>query len=426
MSVKTAVTTLILAGVSYVEASASISQIEVSVSAVSSSPAVYIEVASGSPTVKFVEPVFEAIYVQPKFETRYLEVDVLAVPSKPAVIQVDVVNPLDNTLFGVTKRVPDTITPSDTQKVGFSGVLDDQIYLGDIFVPLKFINRLFTDDFTTPDANTIGYAAVKENFVTAGDDYYADLVKALSNFVTATDTDDITFGKNITDPQPVTDDYFSEFSKVEAETLVSSDTFDRVLSFVRAVNSSVAMLELAQASYNKAETDQVTASELQVFDFFSAKTNSVNPLETLSSTTVFLRSFVNSLAASDSVASAINKAFNHSVTVFDSTQVQVDFVRTPTENITFNETFVSVFPVLRNFSDVATMNAYLSEVNQSPLNTFVVGGKLGGESIIIALARIPDPLTDSTGTADSGLWVLQDYTSADYFAQDYVGTKGTI
>lgn len=427
MSVKTAVTTLILVGVSYVEASASIGYTNVSVTAVTSSPAISVSVVSGSPDVKYVDPIFALSYIEPKAVTTYIDVDVVAVPSKPAVIQVDVVNPLDNTVFGVVKNVPEIVVASDTNKVSFAGSLEDQVYLAETFVPLRFISRLFTDDFSAADASAIGFGLNKVNFVTVSESGYVDFFKGITEPLSVSDELATDFNKVFENSVTALSESEVDFLKPVSDLVVSSDIFDHAVNFQRALLSSVAMVQLATTDFSKVLEDSVTSTTYEVIDFsLNAPISSVVPNDTAQTTTDYVRDLFNSVTPDEFKQFDFGKVFSHSVTLLDTVSVAVDYSSAFTDNITLSDTVVTVVPIVRSFADAFTLNEYLSKLNEAPINAFVVGGKYGGETVVIAMARVVPPITDTTGTSDSGMWVLQDYTSADYFAQDYVGTKGTI
>lgn len=427
MSVKTAVTTLILAGVSYVEASSAIGYTNVSVTAVTSSPAISVSVVSGSSDVTYVDPVFALSYLEPKVATTYLEVDVLAVPSKPAVIQVDVVNPLDNTIFGVAKNIQELVSATEAKAVSFSGSLEDQVYLAESFIPRRFISRLFTDTYSLVDASTIGFGASYTDLVTTSEDINTvDISKVLQDTAVSLDITAAAITKVLSDYISPTDIYASDVLKVLAESVSSIDVFSRTIDFDRAFTSAITLIELATSNTGKNLADSTSATEYYVVDFSSVRQDSATTTDNAELVNQFFRTFSDTVSSAENKTILFGKVFADLVTIQDAVSAAVQYNTFLSDNILLSDTVVTAVPIVRTFTDSFTMNEYLSKLNEAPLNSFVVGGKYGGETVVVALNRVAPPITDTTGTSDSGMWVLQDYTSADYFAEDYVGTKGTI
>jgi len=424
MSVKTAVTTLVLTGVSFIEASAAVSYQNVSVSAISSTPEITIVVASGAGDVAFVEPTFDAIYLEPKFAATYLEVDVVAVPSKPAVIQVDVVNPLDSKLFGVDKVFTDSITAPDSHTTDFDGVLDDQVYFAETFVPLKVIIRLFEDEFTTPDAVELGFGVNKSDFVSMSDDEYVDFLQSLSDSVVPGESYDVVFTKIFDDSITALEQASVDFSRPLSDIVTPGDVFVRVVDFQRFIDSAVSMVEFANADFSKPLDDSVSPTTFKVVDITTPRQDSFILTDDFLSNTLFSREFLDQTTETDFSDYFVGKNLFDVVNMLDNTAFNIGAVTD--DSITFDDQAFPVFPVLRDFTDLVTMNEYLSELNDTQINEIVVNGKYGGEIIYIALVRYAPPVLDTTTISDSGMWALQDYNSQDYFLSDYVGTKGSI
>jgi hypothetical protein len=426
MSIKTAVTTLVLTGVSFIEASAAVSYTNVNVSAVSSSPAIVITVGTYDATVTYVEPRFDLSYLQPQSATSYLDVDVYAVVSKPDVIQVDVVNMLDLSTRGVGKNTTDTVVAVDASRTSFAGSLDDAVYFAENIYIQRFITRLFEEFVSTSDSSYLGFGLNKVDTVLPSDSNIFEFSKGQVDSVVALSAARADVIKALSDNASLADTSFTTYTKQVSDSITAADTFASVTNFQRTITSAVSLVDLPYALYDKGLADTATTEDFETYNFGKTTQDTTTVSDTINTETLYFRDIFDNLAFLDDQSSTFFKAITDSVGTADNQQIVMNYGLVFIDGVTMLDTFNSAIPIARTFASAVSLNEYLSKLNDATLNSFVVNGKLGGETVVVLIDRAPPPIVDLANASDSGAWALQDYNSQDYFLSDYVGTKGSI
>jgi len=251
------------------------------------------------------------------------------------------------------------------------------------------LSKVLSDQFGATDAAAVGMEKTLANDVFAGDviDVLLIIGRTLVEELFATDTSEIGLGLN------------------KNELLLTADAYSFL--YGKGLEELLSATESARVGFQKAADDSVSTAD-------DASVGISKPTSEL-------------LSASDESVMLYDKPVNDGVTVADSAQVLVDYVLQLSDFVSVLDDIDLDIIVTRTLADTANFTGYsLSLLNEPTLNVVPLGWQLGGDFVRIAIDRVPAPLADATGVTESGSYLIQNYTSADYFAQDYIGTTGSF
>ena len=114
------------------------------------------------------------------------------------------------------------------------------------------------------------------------------------------------------------------------------------------------------------------------------------------------------------------------ISVADFSVASVNFGLEFSDSISLADSLEAAIPIIREFLDTVGVAGYReSLLNDLPFNALTLNGQIGGDYALISM-EMPRGAADASSVSDAGYFVIQNYTLADYFAEDYVGTFGTL
>lgn len=230
-----------------------------------------------------------------------------------------------------------------------------QLTAADVLVDADTLNRYFTDQYNSPNAESFSF----------------------------TDANSFFLEKGLTDAPVLGEQIATALNKPLTESISVDENFSRVVTYLRDFADSTSMSESHTYTFGKAASDSVSISESQVFDVSTALTDSYtfsdsqvldvsnlledafNITESLTRTVVYSRDFADAYglddtaSASDDLATESNLNKTNIVTMAESTA----FAFTPgdiAEGISVSESYASSFVPGDIAEGVSVAEAYVA------------------------------------------------------------------
>ncbi len=249
------------------------------------------------------------------------------------------------------EHLKSTVQFIDMQQI----VAFQQLTAADVFIDADTLNRYFTAQYNSPNAESFGF----------------------------TDSDVFSFGKGLGDTSIITEELANAMQKGVTESVSVSEDFSKVVTYLRDFTESTSVSESHTYAFGKAASDSVSISESQVFDVSTVLTDSYsfsdsqvlemsNLLEdsfsvgeSLARTVVYSRDFADAYglddtaSASDDLATESNLNKTNIVTMAESSA----FAFTPgdiAEGVSVAESYASSFVPGDIAEGVSVAEAYVS------------------------------------------------------------------
>ena len=219
--------------------------------------------------VHFVDPKTEMSYVLPAADISYILMDVEAYVDVRGLNPIvrDITPVIDLQSFLVGKGIADISTTQETTNFDLGRALSNTVYTGEIIDILLTILRYPEDHYSVSDSSSIGINPNKTEFVFTSELYNLLYEKVLQDNASATEQKQITFSKPVSESQSFADENSIGLSKAQSDTVINSDSFNRVVDFIRSNSESVSSDEQKYFVIEKVVSDSIAASDLNLLDF---------------------------------------------------------------------------------------------------------------------------------------------------------------
>ena len=258
----------------------------------------------------------------------------------------------------VFQHLKNTVQYLDLQQI----VAFQQLTAADVFIDADTLNRYFTAQYNSPNAESFGF----------------------------TDSDVFSFGKGLGDTPTITEQLANAMQKALTESISVAENFSKVVTYLRDFTESTSVSESHTYAFGKNPSDSVTISESQVFDVSTVLADSYSfsdsqvlemsnlledsfsMAESLARTVVYSRDFADAYglddlaSASDELATQSDLNKTNVVSVSETTA----FAFTPgdiAEGVSVAESYASSFVPGDIAEGVSVAEAYVSSFSMGTI-----------------------------------------------------------